>query len=274
MALEQRLLNRSQEDGTGLDRLRRRVIFERIVARLEQADPGTWVLKGGMALEVRFEDDARLTKDIDLGLRGEVDGADELRDRLIDALSTDPDSDGFVLSVGPVRRLGSDHEGLPTWRMKVAASLADRPFSGIQLDVSPRTHELTDTDRLPLPNSLAFAGMTTPTVEIIDLHRHAAEKFHGMLKQFDDRENTRVRDLVDLVILLEQDALDPGAAATATRRVWEERDGTDPPWPFPDLPATWDAPYNRLATDHALTASTFVAAVGRVTALWGAMFRR
>lgn len=69
MALEQRLLTRSNESAISLDRLRRRVIFERIVARLHAADPGLWVLKGGMALEVRLGDGARLTKDIDLGLR-------------------------------------------------------------------------------------------------------------------------------------------------------------------------------------------------------------
>jgi hypothetical protein len=51
-ALEDRLLRRSQQTGISLDRLRRRVMFERIVARLEAADPGRWVLKGGMALEV------------------------------------------------------------------------------------------------------------------------------------------------------------------------------------------------------------------------------
>jgi hypothetical protein len=70
MALEQRLLVRSKTTGAALDRLRRRVTVERIVARLHAAEPGCWVLKGGMALEVRLRDDARLTKDVDLGLRG------------------------------------------------------------------------------------------------------------------------------------------------------------------------------------------------------------
>lgn len=61
-ALEQRLLTRSQATGISLDRLRRRVLFERIVARLQAAEPGLWVIKGGMALEVRLSDDARLTR--------------------------------------------------------------------------------------------------------------------------------------------------------------------------------------------------------------------
>lgn len=52
-ALEQRLLTRSTESGIGLDRLRRRVLLERALARIVGAHPGQWVLKGGMALEVR-----------------------------------------------------------------------------------------------------------------------------------------------------------------------------------------------------------------------------
>jgi len=57
------LSNRAAQTGLGLDRLRRGVFFERILARLEAAQPGRWVLKGGMALEVRLGDDARVTKD-------------------------------------------------------------------------------------------------------------------------------------------------------------------------------------------------------------------
>jgi len=82
-ALEDRLRNRSAATGIALDRLRRRVLFERVVARLEAADPGDWVLKGGMALEVRLHDDARLTKDIYLGLRAEVQDSMGLHERLV-----------------------------------------------------------------------------------------------------------------------------------------------------------------------------------------------
>lgn len=42
-----------------------------------------------------------------------------------------------------------------------------------------------------LPNSLEFAGIAATTVEVVDVNRHAAEKYHGMLRDFGDRENTR-----------------------------------------------------------------------------------
>lgn len=226
MALEQRLLTRSNEMGVALDRLRRRVLFERIVARLEAAEPGRWVLKGGMALEVRLQDAARLTKDIDLGLRDDVDDARDLHERVSEALAHDLDGDGFVLSTGKPAALSPDGGGHLTWRIRVTASLAGRFFGGVQLDVSPRTHELDRTDRVPLPNLLDFAGVPTPIVEIVNVQRHAAEKYHAMLRDYGDRENSRVRDLVDLVLLIEHDQLDPPLVAQAATQVWAERDAT------------------------------------------------
>lgn len=100
-ALERRVLTESEQTGVPIHRLRRRVIFQRVVTRLQRAEPGRWVLKGGMALEVRLGDAARLTKDIDLGLREESFNEADLRERLIDALSSDADGDGFVFAVGP-----------------------------------------------------------------------------------------------------------------------------------------------------------------------------
>lgn len=272
MALEQRLLTRSTETGIALDRLRRRVLFERVIARLEAAEPGRWVLKGGMALEVRLQDDARLTKDVDLGLRDDVDDERQLHDRVADALAVDLDGDGFVLTAAQPLPLAADGAGHLTWRVKVAASLAGKPFGGIQLDVSPRSHELDRTDRMRLANLLDFAGVPAPVVEVIDVHRHAAEKFHAMLRDFGDRENSRVRDLVDLALLIEHDQLDAARVADAAVQVWAERDATTPPRSLPPLPTTWPERYERLAADHDLSTASFAAAVEAVQRLWATMF--
>ncbi|MGI8408014.1 MAG: nucleotidyl transferase AbiEii/AbiGii toxin family protein [Actinomycetota bacterium] len=271
MALEHRLLTRSEETGIGLDRLRRRVVFERIVVRLEVAEPGQWVLKGGMALEVRMEDAARLTKDIDLGLRDTIADSTELHDRLIEALSVDL-GDGFVFAVSPPKPLGEDGSDWITWRSTVAASLAGKQFGTLRLDVSPRAHELYATEHVQLPNSLDFAGITTPIVELIDVHRHAAEKFHAMLRDYGDRENSRVRDLVDLVILIEQELLDSARVAGSARDVWTERDGSEPPVSLPALPESWPSRYEKLAADGDLDTRTFPAAVALVVGLWSDMF--
>ena len=75
MALEQRLLNPSKETGQSRSPPTPGPLRARSSLASRLPSPGRWVLKGGMALEVRLRDDARLTKDIDLGLRDDVTGA-------------------------------------------------------------------------------------------------------------------------------------------------------------------------------------------------------
>lgn len=249
------------------------MLFERIVARLEAAEPGQWVLKGGMALEVRLQDDARLTKDIDLGLRAEFDDERELHERVADALALDLDGDNFVLSTTPPRQLSPDGGGHVTWRISVAASVAGKPFGGIKLDVSPRAHELEATDRLPLPNLLDFAEVPAPEVEIIDVQRHAAEKLHAMARDYGDRDNSRVRDLVDIVLLIEHDALETVQVAAAARDVWQERDAASPPPQLPPLPNDWPQRYEQLATEHELQTTSFDDALALVERLWSQMIQ-
>src|SRR5438067_11342975 len=66
MALERRLLERSQTSGMSLARLRKLVAFERLLARLVAVASGRWILKGGLALDFRLHDRARATIDMDL----------------------------------------------------------------------------------------------------------------------------------------------------------------------------------------------------------------
>jgi hypothetical protein len=52
-ALEARL-RAEQRDGVGISRLRKRVVFERLLARLQAVAPGRLVLTGGLALELHL----------------------------------------------------------------------------------------------------------------------------------------------------------------------------------------------------------------------------
>jgi hypothetical protein len=64
-ALEDRLKRASLADRVDPNRLRRKVSFDRLLARLFREESAPWVLKGGYALELRFKA-ARSTVDIDL----------------------------------------------------------------------------------------------------------------------------------------------------------------------------------------------------------------
>jgi hypothetical protein len=66
-ALQDRLAATAKSEGVDLQRIRRQVAFDRLLARLFSSTNPPWVLKGGYALELKFAT-ARTTKDIDLGL--------------------------------------------------------------------------------------------------------------------------------------------------------------------------------------------------------------
>ncbi len=267
-ALEHRLQAESQESGVALSRLRRRVVFERIVSRIESAEPGRWVVKGGMALEVRLAGRARTTKDLDLGLREDKVDAAELRDRLIDALATDLDSDGFVFTVGPPGELGADEAGRCSWRFSVRASLAGRPFDGLKLDVAPRAEELDPIERVVLHSSLSFAGIEGRSVDLIDVNRHAAEKIHAYTRVYGERPSTRVRDLVDLVLLIENGLLDGARVAAAINAAFSQRMTHPVPAVLPDPPAFWAEQYANLVAELDVEARTITEALDLLRRWW------
>lgn len=271
-ALEQRLQTESQSTGVALNRLRRRVVFERIIARIDAAEPGRWVVKGGMALEVRMPDRARTTKDLDLGLRDDDADGPGLRDRLIEALDTDPDEDRFTFAVGSATELGADEAGRPSWRFSVQASLAGKPFDGLKLDVAPRPEELEPTERVTLPSRLSFAGITARQVELIDVNRHAAEKVHAFTRTYGDRPSSRVRDVVDLVLLIENEMLDIQRTAAALTAVFDQRATHQLPGTLPDPPPLWTDQYAELVADLSVEARTLGAALTLLRHWWQQLF--
>lgn len=64
-SLEARLKRVAEKTNQDLQRIRRKVAFERLLARIFHEDADGFVLKGGYAMELRFST-ARATKDIDL----------------------------------------------------------------------------------------------------------------------------------------------------------------------------------------------------------------
>lgn len=85
-ALEQRLKSRAAGDEAGLARDRKRIVFQRLLARLSAVVPGRWLLKGGFALDLRLAGRARSTKDVDIEWRA---NEEELLDALIEAAEHD-----------------------------------------------------------------------------------------------------------------------------------------------------------------------------------------
>lgn len=249
-ALEARLKQQAADTATDLARRRRLVVFDRVAARLSADSAAGWVLKGGAVMEFRLRGRARMTKDMDLAAR--PDGEPELdgravRELLIDGLAVDEDGDGFLFQVSAPVELTADAAGRGGWRFSVEARLAGKVFATIRIDVVARGEEIVLTERLPLPNTLGFAGTPPRDIEAVDRRQHFAEKLHAMTRDYGDRPNTRVKDLVDLVLLIESGLTPDASLVDAVRHVFAVRATHEVPAILPELPPSWGHTYPELA---------------------------
>lgn len=184
-AIDDRIRAEAQATGRDPNWLRRRLVFCRALARLFKAAPQTWVLKGGLAVEVRRPGLARATRDVDLimrpGLVSDPTDGEEVREALTDALAEDPDGDRLEFRVGRVSRLQDDAYGRPAWRFSVTAELAGRRMADMVLDVVARAEEIGGVEARPLPDVLGFTGIPSPMVTVADMRQQYAEKLHASL---------------------------------------------------------------------------------------------
>lgn len=253
-ALDARLNNNSRALGLDVGRLRRLAVFERILVRMNLEQPGAWVLKGGVALEVRFRERARTTKDLDLTVMQRVESGEALREILIGLLGADPEGDGFTFEVAPPQSLTPDVAGNPAYRFSVRSILARRTFASFRMDVAARPDELLATDRLELPGVLEFAGFPRHEVRASAIAQTIAEKVHAMTLPRGDRENTRVRDLVDIVFLIESGFDDTEAVRAAASHVFGIRDTHELPHGLPGPPTSWEPRFAQMASELGLAA--------------------
>jgi hypothetical protein len=69
-----------------------------------------------------------------------------------------------------------------------------------------------------------------------------------MQRDFGDRDSSRVRDLVDLVILHENGLLDAAQLSAAILTVWLERERAEPPEALAAFPSSWPGLWADLVT--------------------------
>lgn len=225
-----------------------------------------WVLKGGYALEMRF-DMARSTKDLDLTVRtaqGRAGDSSSLRERLQLAASIDlPDYFTFIVGEA-MAALNQAPEGGA--RFPVDARLDGRTFVKFHVDLGVGDEVLEPLESAEGEDWLGFAGIPAVVVPALSVEQHRAEKFHAYTRPR-ETPNSRVRDLVDLVLILEHEAPAAARVSTAVEATFRHR-GTHPvPDVVPELPAGWAKPFTALAAECGLE-QTLATAHERVEAFW------
>lgn len=254
-SLNHRIRNEAAALGVPPIRLRNRLAFQRILARLARHDG--WVLKGGFSLEVRLGLLARATKDLDVERLAGVSTALDLQDALDECLSVDL-GDGFSFQVRLPKPMRLEESAPSTWRTVIDVFFSGTTFAASVIDIVPSTAgTLAHVEPLVVQPLIVGDTFTTPA---IDVHRHAAEKVHAYTRVYAyAMPSSRVKDLVDLVLFAESGMLDDLALGNALREVFAERD-TALPDELPQPPGDWAPTYAALAADTGVSDPSLEAA--------------
>lgn len=254
-ALEHRLRAQSHEDGVSLLRLRKRVAFERFLARLVVAAPERWLLKGAFALELRFGLQSRMTKDVDLARSDDEQAATE---DLVAATAVEL-GDFFVYDVRRTPALDAA-AGFRAVRFTVVCELAGRRFEQFPVDVALAEKRKLEPDWLRAPDLLAFADIQPPELPVVGLEQHIAEKLHAYTGRYGTagHPSTRSKDLIDIVLVAGFAQLDAAALREKLDTTFGSRARQPLPDAIPEPPSAWAESYATLAAevglDPALTA--------------------
>lgn len=248
-SLEERLKRISHAEAVDLQRLRRQVAFDRFLARLFQDRQTDWVLKGGYAMELRFHA-ARATRDLDFTLR--VKSARVL-EYLQDAGALDI-GDFFSFRIGESTM---DLEGAPYGgaRYPVEAILGSRTFVKFHLDVGVGDIIVEPVEFTRTRDWLAFAGIPPPDVPMIQREQQFAEKLHAYTLLRPAAPNSRVRDLVDMVLLIHSGTLEETRLIGCLRQTFARRATHPIPPSLEAPPESWAMPFAALAEECSLNMS-------------------
>ncbi|MBI4405213.1 MAG: nucleotidyl transferase AbiEii/AbiGii toxin family protein [Deltaproteobacteria bacterium] len=249
-ALEDRLKNIEEKEKTGLPRLRRQVAFDRLLARLFLGENSPWVLKGGYAMELRMAN-SRATRDIDLILKKKIAGSPnnaEQNNIILGLLREKADADLSDFFVYRIETASIDLTNAPYGggRFPVIARMDGRTFAKFHLDVGLGDVVLEPLEVISGRDWLGFAGISPPRLTALSKEQQFAEKLHAYTTRR-ERTNSRVRDLVDMVLLIDSGELSGVATLKAIQRTFGRRKTHSIPENLPQPPENWRTPFVVLA---------------------------
>jgi len=234
------------------------MIMAGVLDRAAGADQPRFIVKGGVALELRLRDRARATKDIDVVLRDPTAG---LADALEQALTGEP-YQGFSF-----RRKGQplllDNGAV---NLQVNVTYRGQPWTTISVDIARAEAGESDVewvDAIALTDAFGVSGPAQ--LPCLPLRYHVAQKLHGMtLPPRPGKQNERFRDLVDLLLMEAMISQDYGALREACELVFRSRATHAWPPSLDTTPAHWAKPYAQLAGDLELAETDVELALARL----------
>lgn len=248
--LEARLQREASETGVDLQRVRRQVAFDRLLARFFIHPESSFFLKGGYAMELRLSS-ARATRDIDLTYLQRVQKQeDSFAEHILNdlqKLAAADLGDFFSYELGS-SQFDLDNALYGGARYPVSSFIDQKLFVRFHLDVGGDVL-VSATETLMTPDWLKYCGISAPAVRMISIEQQFAEKIHAYTLPREGGRNSRVKDLVDVLLLMQMCMLDLDKSVFILRQVFKIRNTHSLPLQLPSPPIEWVTPYSVLAVE-------------------------
>lgn len=271
MALTDRLRAEAAKRGIPIETLRTKVFIERLLARLFHDERAPWLLKGGYSFELRYRPRARTTRDIDLGVQNlsgivAANRSAAIRDELQKAAELDL-GDHIVFQIGSARHAvqGAPQGGAT---FPVEARIAGKQCAVFRLDVGFGDASFGKAEELVGDDLLSFANIPPARVRSISIPQQFAEKIHAYTFEWKGRENSRVKDLVDLLVLIERAQMDVDSLRAAIRATFDARTTHSTPRELSPPPESWRDEFRSLADEAQVEANELESAFEELSAYW------
>lgn len=201
-----------------------------------------------------YFENSRTTKDIDLVLReynfprtemGDIDEIDLIKANLNTHTQNVLDDFFSFILTGEEKNLDNTPYGGK--RYSIECRIAGRRYVSFHIDIS-----VNDVSKYPYSNTvegedwLKFAGLPPAKCQILAPEEIFAEKIHAYTLPR-TQENSRVRDIVDMHLLITSERMDPIRLTECIKKVFSRRKTHDIPKRLEEPPTTWSERYTGIA---------------------------
>lgn len=227
--------------------------------RDEDGEP-IFLLKGGLAMELRLQLRARATGDYDAAFRARTE---KVIDHLDEALARPWNN--FSLT----RDVPESITNTKAVRVRLRLSYKGRTWGSVQLEMAPVEGGMgLELDRVKTMSLDSLHVPLPETADCVSLRYQVAQKLHACTEVFDEgRENDRFRDVMD-ILLVEDLLYDVGLAHVREACVDIFTVRNKHTWP-PTVTVydSWRIPFAELARENGFTPESIDEAVAALTAL-------
>lgn len=134
-------------------------------------------------------------------------------------------------------------------RFPVTVMVDGRLFVRFSLDVAVGDPLIEPLDILNGENWLEFAGLPSKGIPALSKEQQFAERLHAYTLPRDGRTNSRVKDLIDMILLIQTNSMDTIKIHEATKATWLRRRTHELPEKLAVPPEEWAGRFQQLAEE-------------------------